>query len=393
MLSAATHSDGIFTGLVSPFVQVGSDLSYSVPNEFYDSIVDRFTSTQFRSEFMSDVGRYETWYETKGNSDRCGQLTETSPGLDNALQIEYGLTLEQLFISVNALFSFGHHRNCVIVDSTVGDLLGWTSEGSECSIDIIRSFLSSFGLFHRQCWDRPPVGFDQNDIWPWRFSRRLSLTFRPVLLDGLGSEDRLYYSTRGVVHSIGILIDRLVQGHLPQGFAATEEMKSFLGRVDDQEGSRFEDSVADQFRSKGWDTRTRVSMTEFVADSQLGDVDVLAWDERNRLMVIECKRLQLARTVKEISEACQRFADDESGQAAKHSMRVKWMRENLLEVCRVVGLVSDQVQIFPRFVTSVEVPMKYLSGLPSDIGEVGPLTAEDLAPQALHSHHRPRTDD
>ena len=378
MLSAATHSDGIFTGLVKPLVQVGGDLSYIVPIDFYDSIVARFTSAHFQAEFVSDVEQYQMWYEKDEGEDVSARLNDNAPGLDDALRIEYGLTLEQLFGATQTLFAFGSDRGCDVVDSTVGELLDWTAANKEWSADIVRSFLSAFGLAHRQRWDRPPVGFERNDIWPWRYSRRLSFTFRPVLLDGLDSHHRLYYSASGIVQSIGLLIDKLIQGHLPQEFAVTEEMKSFLGRVDDQKGSQFEESMADQFRSKGWEARTRVSLTEFGADGQLGDVDVLAWHGRDRVMVVECKRLQLARTVKEISETCQRFVDDESGQAAKHSTRVRWMREHPQAVRRVTGLDSDLLQICPRFVTSVEVPMKYLSGLPSDIGEVGPLKTEDL---------------
>ena len=378
MLSAATHSDGIFTGLIKPSIQVGGDLSYVVPNDFYYSIVDQFTVAHFRAKFVSDVEQYQMWYKQDGDGDRYARLTDNAPGLDDALRIEYGLTLEQLVGAARALFSFGSDRGCDVVDSTVGELLDWTDANEEYSADIVRSFLSAFGLSHRQRWDRPPVGFEGNDIWPWRYSRRLSVTFRPVLLDGLDAHHRLYYSASVIFQSIVLLIDKLIQGHLPQEFAVTEEMKSFLGRVDDQQGSQFEESVADQFRAKGWEARTRVSLTEFGADGQFGDVDVLALHGRDRVMVVECKRLQLARTVKEIAETCQRFVDDESGQAAKHSTRVRWMREHPQAVRSVTGCDSDLMQICPRFVTSVEVPMKYLSGLPSDIGEVGPLRTEDF---------------
>ena len=380
MLTAASHSDAIFTGSVRPPIEVRGDLSYVMERKSYLSIVDQFASAHFQSEFLSDVSRYEMWYETQGGNESIHRLRDSSPGIDDVLLAEYGLTLEGLLEGVGALSSFGIDRGQGVVSSTVAELLDWTKASGKYSVETIRSFLSSFGLCHRERWDHPPVGFVRNDIWPWRYSRRLSFTFRPVLLDGFDSDHRLYYSSRSVRYSIAILIDRLVEGHLPQEFVVSQAMKSFLGHVDDQKGSEFEDWVAGQFGSAGWQTRTRVPMSEFGADGDLGDVDVLAWCGRERLMVIECKRLQLARTVKEISETCERFAGDGSGQAAKHSVRVRWMREHPLEVCGVTGLDSNYLQIFPRFVTSVEVPMRYLVVLPNDIGEVGPLKTEELSP-------------
>ena len=378
MLTAATHSDEIFTGSVRPPIEVQGNLSYVMDRKSYVSMVDQFTSDHLQSEFLSDVSRYEMWYETHGGDESIRRLRDNSPGIDDALLAEYGLGLEELFDGVRALFAFAIDHGHDVVSSTVAELVDWIKADEEYSVETVRSFLSAFGLCHRKRWEHPPAGFVRNDIWPWRYSRRLSFTFRPVLLDGFDSDHNLYYSSRAVGHSIAILIDRLIEGHLPQEFVVSQAMKSFLGHVDDQKGSEFEDRIADQFGTAGWETRTRVPMSELGADGHLGDVDVLAWCGSGRLMVIECKRLQLARTVKEISETCERFASDGSGQAVKHSVRVRWIREHPLEVCSVIGLDSNLVRVCPRFVTSVEVPMRYLVELPNDIGEVGPLKAEEV---------------
>jgi len=329
---------------------------------------------------MADVAQYEKWYESSESSDGIKRLTDDALGLNDAFQVEYGLTPEQAFNAVKTLRAFGSDRGRQIVQSTIGKVLSWTAANRIHAVDDVKAFLASFSLSHRAKWDTPPNGYLEKDIWPWRYNRRLSYTFKPMLVDGLDPDHGLHYNIRDVAFGLGILIDRLVLGHMPQEFVVTEKMKSFLGRVDQQKGLEFEHSVADQFKSLGWSARTRVSMTTFGADGRLGDVDVLAWHGCNRLWVIECKRLQLARTVKEIAETCQRFADDELGQAKKHSRRVRWMREYSLEVCRELGLDSDQVQICPRFVTNIEVPMKYLKNLPRDIGEVGPLSVGELTP-------------
>ena len=379
MLETATCSDAIFTGLVESKIEVASDLSYSMPRQFYRDVLSRFVSAQFTSEFRADVEEYERWYEglsIDGSTDHlpCG-LSECS----DALRHEFGLSLKEMLSGVTALNSFAHEFGQDIVSSSIGDLMKWLHEDHRYSSDIVMSLLSSLGIFHRNQWDSPPEGFSMKDILPWRYNRRLSFVFRPILIDGLTPESRLYYIANRIAMGLALLIDRLTEGHFPQEFASSEEMRSYLGRVDFQKGSEFEDQVAAEFESTDWHVRKRVAMSEFGSNVDLGDVDVLAWRSSGLLMVVECKRLKLARTVKEIAETCQRFATDESGQARKHAARVAWIRRYPDGVCAITGLDSGGLRIRPRFVTSVEVPMKYLDELPQDIGDVGPLTAEELA--------------
>ena len=379
MLKTATDSDAIFTGLIEPLIEVNGDLSYVISRQFYRDVLNKFSSAQFTSDFRSDVAEYEKWYQTMGANQPAGELPPKWSECSDALRYEFDLSLEEMLVGGRALSSFAQHLGNGVVDSSVGDLMEWVREEGQCSTDLVRSLLLSIGLFHRDQWDAPPKGFSMKDISPWRYSRRLSFVFRPVLIDGLSPDCRLYYIANGISMGLAMLIDRLTEGHVPQQFARSQEMRSYLGRVDSEKGSEFEDQIAVELESKDWHVRTRVSMSEFGASVDLGDVDVLAWRRSGLVMVVECKRLKLARTVKEIAETCQRFAADESGQARKHAARVKWVRGHPQKVCGITGLELDGLQVCPRFVTSVEVPMKYLDELPQDIGEVGPLTAEELA--------------
>ena len=90
-------------------------------------------------------------------------------------------------------------------------------------------------------------------------------------------------------------------------------MKQYIGAVNDERGHAFAHSVADQMRENGWQERSEVQMTELGASADLGDVDVLAWKPSGNIRLIECKRLQLARTVAEIAEICHRFQGESKG--------------------------------------------------------------------------------
>ena len=79
--------------------------------------------------------------------------------------------------------------------------------------------------------------------------------------------------------------------------------EEYWGSVNDERGHAFANSVAGLLRKEGWGARNEVQMTELGAPPELGDIDVLAWKMNGEVLaIIECKRLQLARTVAEIAE-------------------------------------------------------------------------------------------
>ena len=72
-------------------------------------------------------------------------------------------------------------------------------------------------------------------------------------------------------------------------------------------------------------------MTELGASSELGDIDVLAWNRTGNVLLIECKRLKLARTVAEIAEICRRFRGEANDELDKQMRRFKRVAENTIK--------------------------------------------------------------
>jgi hypothetical protein len=107
--------------------------------------------------------------------------------------------------------------------------------------------------------------------------------------------------------------------------------------------------------------------------AELGDVDVLAWKPSGEIQLIECKRLQLARTVAEVAEICRRFRGEAKDELDKHVRRVNWIRANPAGLQRIVGFVPDPARIDDRLVTNTHVPMIYLTSLPIEVNKIGPL--------------------
>jgi len=151
-------------------------------------------------------------------------------------------------------------------------------------------------------------------------------------------------------------------------------MRQYLGSVINQKGHDFAKSVAEEFRQHGWQACNEVQMSEMGAppEDADGDIDVLAWKE-SEILLIECKRLQLARTVAEVGKVCERFSGEAKDELAKHIRRVNWLKNNPRALSNRLSFEPQVGKIDSRLITNTHVPMMYLSDLPYSAAKIGPL--------------------
>ncbi|TVT34782.1 MAG: hypothetical protein FHK81_04915 [Marinobacter vinifirmus] len=102
---------------------------------------------------------------------------------------------------------------------------------------------------------------------------------------------------------------------------------------------------------------------------ELGDVDVIGI-KGGRITLIECKNLQMAKTISEIADICNRFKGEEKDELAKHLARVGWINANRDLVSRHLGMNRPIDDVKQLLVTNTEIPIKYKEGLPIESGEI-----------------------
>jgi hypothetical protein len=152
-------------------------------------------------------------------------------------------------------------------------------------------------------------------------------------------------------------------------------MRSWIGGVSDRLGHDFSDTVARWFREQGWRARSCVNMTEFGAPMQMGDVDVLAWHPTDgRVFIIECKRLQFARTIGEIGEQLRKFKGEARDELAKHLARSQWLLGHPDCVRQCIHLTHQDLVMVPFMVTNTIVPMQFVDGLPLPNSQIVPFS-------------------
>ncbi|MDF0752765.1 hypothetical protein NLU14_21300 [Marinobacter sp. 71-i] len=96
---------------------------------------------------------------------------------------------------------------------------------------------------------------------------------------------------------------------------------------------------------------------------ELGDVDVVGI-KGDVVTLIECKNLQMAKTVSEIADICNRFRGEEKDELSKHLRRVEWVNLNRDLVSKRLGIEKIE-GVKHLLVTNTEIP-KYRSNIKKD---------------------------
>ncbi len=360
----AAHSDGIRNKLIDPQIVLHDNGTYSIDHEFINSVIGPFIKAHVTDDFRESASKYSDLYRNRTSETPKPVEEVYSEDFLNAFENEFGIALQDAVAGIEEIFEIAVDYDQIVVTTTIGEIKSRLSSKREFSDNLTNVFISAFSITHRPKWDAPPSGMCNRDIEPWRYSRRLSVVFKPLLTFGKQDKDVVVFGVGTLQLGFRFLLSCIENGHLPQEFCSSEVMKQFLGGITDKKGHEFTIAVAEHLSSHGWRTKIEVPMTQIGASSELGDVDVLAWKPDGEILVVECKRLRLARTVAEISEICRRFRGEAKDELSKHLRRTNWIVINPTSLNTITGLTVNPDRIDHRLVTNVQVPMRYLTMLP-----------------------------
>lgn len=369
LVHAGYQSDAIHDSLIKSEVEVSPNGEYFLNEDFYEVVIVPYFSGYFAENFQLAADLYKSRYKKNGEekNDKEIENEETYPKeFLSAFQAEYKLSIANVIDILVELLKFAGEQESLVIETSRSVIVNRLKDKCNLSIEQIEYFLDKFSLFPRPSWPIPPNAFKLNDIYPWKFRRALSLIARPFLSFGKDAQSPIIYSAGIMMECFNILIKRASTGQIPPEYFESSEMKSWIGLINHELGNKFTDTVADYFQNKQWKTRIRLNMTEVGAPPELGDIDILAWDNENkRILVIECKRLVFARTVGEIGEQIKKFRGESNDELGKHINRINWLSGNKEKLLKITNSGED-VSIEPWLITNTLVPFRFLENLPLD---------------------------
>lgn len=256
--------------------------------------------------------------------------------------------------------------------------IGWSEKTA-------RRVIEQFALRSRELVFEPEAPFERSDTYPWRFSRRLSLIRRPLVVRPGPAGDELVYGFRMVDGTGRWLIHELAEGRLK---VWSKPMQQAMTAVAQRRDEAFNDEVGRMYESlDGMVVRLRVTdvgplkITRENGD-MIGDVDVLAADTRALVLhAIDTKNLSVARTPYEVVRELRRTFKSEAGKTAaidRHAERTAWLRSHVSEILAWLRIEGDsrQWRVEPSIVVDTEVPSAFIEQLPIRVVDAMTLAEE-----------------
>lgn len=362
MIECANQDDAIHWGLAAIPPLVNANGSFTFDDTFRQSEQAPYVNAHGERAFRIAARSYAKNFEPRGTPVEL----QADPAFLAAIIDEYGIdllgmarfTTDLAHEAAAAQTTLLRLRRSEVVERLRGDPEDFPAQDAEKAYDAL-------ALKPRARWDEEhPEGAKKRDWYPWRFSRRLSLVHRPLVQIGeLG--DPLVLVAPTLMDHFVIRFLEAEQGLVPVEQFTGAAMRSWIGAAVNRDGHEFNRTVAAEMQRLGWYARPDVKLTELGGTKEMGDVDVLAWHKpSSTILAIECKRLQIARSVGEIGERLAEYTTIAPPKAKKtpiqkHLNRMAFLKASPAKLANLTRIPLDQMKLRSGLVTDHLVPMLF----------------------------------
>ena len=255
--------------------------------------------------------------------------------LNEAFTAEFGYSYDDLSKIVFSLITVGNDLQGEIYKKNIIELCDTIIEKTGIEKIKLNKVIDDLSLKERSVYLPAPEGYNNTDVWPWRFNRRLSFTRRPLIIVG----DKIVWGNRQLFHCLLFTYDLIKEGNLK---ADSKELKQLIGKIADNRGNQFNDAVIEKLRSiRGLIVDGKVQKIngrKIINENQntLGDIDVLIINfGKKRIIVGEVKDFSFSKSPYEMQQQYLSVFCDNGKKLcyiSKHKRRVDWVKNHLDDV-------------------------------------------------------------
>lgn len=369
IISFGTTSDILYYRLADVSLEMLPSRRIAVEREEYESALDAFYPAYLSGVADSAETSFHRHWEMTEESAPAQLISK----LNRAFQAEFTFDLEDLVTFISEVIQISTEAHSVVACYRKDELVGLLNTRLDWPAEKTQRVLVELTSSQRSDFLNPAEPFKRNDVYPWRFNRRLSYLRRPFVLRENGGTIEILWGKRNVYESGKYLLRLCMDGRLA---ACSDEMVELMGSIRHRDGHLFSAHVAQFFeKDRANIVRSNVKKTGRVkCDRDIpGDIDVLVVNEtKMSIRVIECKDMTSAFEPKDIARELKNlFVDSEhkrSSVVTKHKARLKWVEDHTNEIMEWLGLSSKgDWSIEPYLVTNRRSIVRYLHDSPIPI--------------------------
>ncbi len=367
LINWATLSDQTHLEIFDHEISILPSGRIGVKKEIIEQFTTNFLGSKILENIEDAINGFESHYESNYDSSDFNRNE-----YERVYNAEFGFTFTQISSFLAHLIDLGFGQDTYApnlrlseLKNKLGSILNWSNTE-------IENIINLFSLGPREKWELAPEGFNpREDIWPWRYNRRLSYMRKPLIIAPEPIQDPLvFWGPRHLFKSSQYLFNLISTGRYKN--PSSQEMKEFKGKILEKIGKKFVNEVKEWFdKNSDWHIELQVPIKPgkpLNSDIDLGDIDVLVIDkENNRLFSIECKNISFGRNPREIANELDEFFGKKPENASwikKHLDRDKWLRNNIALLTSLYDLNPKLLTINSCFLTVEEIPSTYIKKMP-----------------------------
>jgi hypothetical protein len=324
-------------------------------HSFYDQVVSKYYIENQNDALTISADNYDKNYEEV--SPVSSVVGELESDFLQAWLMESGFGVDEMRFFIDAVEDYGIKRNELVFTMTTDEFKGLNLGGD------VMKVLEFFSLVYRNSPKLIPEGFNSNDWQPWRFRRRYSSASMPIARI---SDDIYIVSPQHIRRACFYFLQSCYHASFDMNGFVSKEMKTWIQSKRDSSSKAFNNKVAKLLIDNGWQVREEIKISEILNKkvSDLGDVDVFAWNKAlNIVIAIECKDLLFAKSQGEIAKLLHEFKGvinrkRKKDLLLKHVVRVQTLETDVPGLERFTSCVRPK--LIGAVVFSNKVPMKFL---------------------------------
>lgn len=245
----------------------------------------------------------------------------------------------------------------------------------------IKAILAYISMEKRKDFIIPPDGYRREDIYPWRFNRRLSFTRRPLIK----RDNEYIWGNRNIFHMAMFTMDLIKDGKYT---TKSKKMNKYIGELSYTRGMNFNESIFNilkTFPELIVDKNLKTINGNKIVDENnddLGDIDIIYIHSKSKKIVVgEVKDFKLSRNPYEIyMEYKEMFEDTEQKRSfsTKLKRRMDWVKRNINDVKVQYGLSGEGWEVYRTFIVNEHLVSKNVYGKNENIIAISEISLDTL---------------
>ena len=291
---------------------------------------------------------------------------------DKAFAIDWGISFQELGWICFNMSSMCIERKKTVLQLPEEDVVREICKMTQMSEQVVQIGILRLSLQARSKFLEAPDGYDQQEVYPWRYNREFSFIRRFIVRE-IDDNGKMYliFSQRNAILSFKQLSYLLVTGQLHVSKNDVHITK-VIGKYSQEKGTAFNCQVRDFLKDNTdlkvveYDVRI-TNDCPFYADKNYGDIDVLAFDTQTKVVYnIECKDTVMAKNMYQMYDEIGKYLGlNEKGKKKalvwKHFHRHEWLIHHKTDLANFLK-VKDVKDVKSIIITSHVLPVSYLRG-------------------------------